>query len=276
MSTQNSPYATIEQSYGISEDGNRRLARHRNIKSQETPEERTTMRIHSTILLSALLLVSTSCTTSKRSEPVTSKPGINDAFLDPNLDVDKWVHRFEVESREVFAARNEIVENLHLAKGDVVADIGTGTGLFVEPMSHAVGPDGWVYAQDIAPKFIQRIGQLSKLKGLGNVTPVLGGEDDVMLQRDSIDVAFICDVYHHFEFPEKSLASLYAAVKPGGQLVVIDFERIPGKSREWVLNHVRAGKDAFRKEIEDAGFEFVEEAKIATFKENYFLRFKHP
>ncbi len=238
--------------------------------------ERTAMRIQSVTLLSMLLLAFTSCTSPQRGESAGIKPGINDAFLDPNLDVETWVKRFEVESREVFAARKEIVENLQLAKGDVVADIGTGTGLFVEPMSKAVGSGGWVYAQDIAPKFVQRVGQLAKLKGLDNVTPVLGDEDDVMLQPNSIDVAFICDVYHHFEFPEKSLASLYAAVKPGGQLVVIDFERIPGTSREWVLNHVRAGKDVFRKEIEGAGFEFAEEVTIPSFKENYFLRFKHP
>ena len=55
---------------------------------------------------------------------------------------------------------------------------------------------------------------------------------------------------------------------------MIDFERIPGKSREWLLGHVRAGKEVFRKEIEDAGLTFVEEVKIGGFKENYYLRFR--
>ena len=58
--------------------------------------------------------------------------------------------------------------------------------------------------------------------------------------------------------------------------MVIDFERIPGVSREWTLGHVRAGKSVFRQEIEQAGFEFVEEIPLEQFEENYFLRFRKP
>ncbi|MFK7777096.1 MAG: SAM-dependent methyltransferase, partial [Gimesia sp.] len=71
-----------------------------------------------------------------------------------------------------------------------------------------------------------------------------------------------------------SLASIHKAMVPGGKLVVIDFERIPGKSRDWTLNHLRAGKATFRKEIEKAGFEFVEEVNVPALKENYYLRFR--
>ncbi|MCC9641946.1 methyltransferase domain-containing protein [Rhodopirellula sp. JC740] len=203
-------------------------------------------------------------------------PGINDSFLDPELDVDAWLQRFEVESREVYAAKDEIVAAFGLQSGDRVADIGTGTGLYVEPFCDAVGTDGWVYAIDIAPKFVQRVSRIAEHKRLDNVTPVLGSGNDICLPPASIDAAFVCDVYHHFEFPSQSLQSIHRAMKPGGQLVVIDFERIEGVSREWTMGHVRAGKDVFRKEIEAAGFEFVEEVKLEGFKENYFLRFRRP
>ncbi|MCH9653774.1 MAG: methyltransferase [Planctomycetes bacterium] len=206
--------------------------------------------------------------------PQSVKPGINKAFLDPDLDVEKWIKRFEVESREVFRARTQIVKQLKLSPGDRIADIGTGTGLFVEPFSEAVGNKGWVYALDIAPKFVERVGKMAEILHLNNVTPVLSGQDDIRLAPGSVDVAFICDVYHHFEYPAASLASIRKALVPGGTLVLIDFERIPGKSREWTLNHVRAGKATFRKEIEKAGFEFVEEAKVPALNENYFLRFR--
>ena len=63
---------------------------------------------------------------------------------------------------------------------------------------------------------------------------------------------------------------------PSGTLIVIDFDRIPGKSREFILGHVRAGKGVFRSEIEAAGFEFVEEVELDGLKENYFLRFRCP
>jgi ubiquinone/menaquinone biosynthesis C-methylase UbiE len=202
------------------------------------------------------------------------KPGINEKFLDPNLDVDEWINRFETESREIFHAKDEIVKRLKLAPGQRVADVGTGTGLFVEAFSNGVGEKGWVYALDIAPKFVERVGKLAEVRRLDNVTPVLCGQDDVRLAPGSIDVAFICDVYHHFEYPAASLASIHKAMAPGGRLFVVDFERIPGKSRPWILGHVRAGKDVFRSEVEKAGFRFVEEVEVPGLKENYFLCFE--
>lgn len=108
------------------------------------------------------------------------------------------------------------------------------------------------------------------------MTPILCGQDDVRLPPASIDAAFICDTYHHFEFPATSLASIYRALKPGGQVVVVDFERVPGVSSDWTLDHVRAGKEVFRAEIEAAGFEFAEEVEVEGLAENYFLRFRKP
>ena len=58
--------------------------------------------------------------------------------------------------------------------------------------------------------------------------------------------------------------------------MIVDFERIPGTTREWLLDHVRAGKEVFRAEIEAAGFTFVEEVEISGFEENYLLIFKKP
>lgn len=212
----------------------------------------------------------------KAVERESVKPGINERFLDPNLDVGEWVERFEVESREIFRARQEIVDRIGLRPGDRIADIGTGTGLFVEPFSLAVGSEGWVYALDIAPAFVGSVGAAVEARGLTNVTPAVCGQDEIRLPPESIEAAFVCDTYHHFEFPAPTLASIHRALKPGGQLVVIDFERIPGVSREWTIGHVRAGKDTFRAEIERAGFQFEEEVSVPAFQENYFLRFRKP
>lgn len=226
-------------------------------------------------LLIVLILCSWSASFAQEAKESVN-PGINAKYLDPNLDVNEWIERFEVETREVFSSRVEVVESLKLQPGDRIADIGTGTGLYVQPFAKAVGEEGWVYAIDIAPKFVERIRTIAEVKGLKNVTPVLGSGDDIRLPPGTIDAGFICDVYHHFEYPDSTLTSIFRAIKPGGQLVVIDFERIPGVSREWILGHVRAGKSDFRKEIEGVGFEFVEEVKIEGFEENYFLRFRRP
>jgi len=94
------------------------------------------------------------------------------------------------------------------------------------------------------------------------------------LPRESVDLVFLCDVYHHLENPEKTLASIRQALKPEGRLVVIDFDRVAGQSTDFVLKHVRAGQDVFRREIEAAGFWFEPVRKPPTFKENFFLRFE--
>ena len=203
-------------------------------------------------------------------------PGINEGFLDPNLDVTSWVERFEVESREVYHARDEVMRSLGLKPGDRVADIGAGTGFYSLLMAERVGPEGWVFAVDIAPKFVEHLARQFADRGVGNATTVLCDERSVRLPPESIRVAFICDVYHHFEFPHDTMRSLHRALRADGRVFVIDFDRIPGVSREWTLDHVRAGKETFIDEIRDAGFELVAERAIPGFEENYFLEFRKP
>ncbi|MCA9131867.1 MAG: methyltransferase domain-containing protein [Planctomycetales bacterium] len=200
--------------------------------------------------------------------------GINDSFLDPEMKVEDYVNRFETESREVFACRQQILAAVHLEPGMAVADVGSGTGLYLGAFSRAVGPDGQVYAVDIAPNFIKYLRQRATDEGLKNVQVVLCSDRDVNLKPGSIDRAFICDVYHHFEYPASSLKSIYQALRPGGQLILVDFHReVDGERKEWLFNHIRAPQSVFKQEILDAGFKFEEEVSIDGFKENYFLRF---
>lgn len=198
------------------------------------------------------------------------RPGINDPFKNP--DVKEYLGKFEGESREIYAQRKEIVAACKLKPGMAVADVGAGTGLFTRLFVKEVGPKGKVFAVDIAPKFIEHIQKICKEEGLSNVDGVVCTEDSVRLPPKSVDLVFICDTYHHFEFPIKTMRSIHEALRPGGQVVLIDFRRIEGKSREWVLGHVRAGQEVFTKEIESCGFKQVGEKDFL--KENYFLHFK--
>jgi predicted methyltransferase len=200
------------------------------------------------------------------------KPGINAEFLKPSLNLTQWVDRFEVESREIFTDREKIVRAARLRPGMAVADIGAGTGLFTPLFSRATGRKGRVFAVDLAPDFLAHIDRRAAAAGLKNVRTVLCTERSVALPPASIDFAFICDTYHHFEYPRSTMASLHRALKPGGEILVVDFKRIPGQSSDWVLNHVRAGQDVFTAEIEAAGFRKIEEVDLL--KDNYLLRFR--
>jgi ubiquinone/menaquinone biosynthesis C-methylase UbiE/intracellular sulfur oxidation DsrE/DsrF family protein len=198
------------------------------------------------------------------------RPGINDSFRDP--DPKAFEGRFETESREVFAKRKEIVAACEIKPGQVIADVGAGTGLFTRMFSDAVGKDGRVIAVDISQKFLDHIQQTSRAAGQQNVETRLGTADSANLPAESCDIVFICDTYHHFEFPQKMLAGIRHALKPGGRLILIDFRRIPGHSTEFILNHVRAGQAVVESEIVQAGFLKTREIE-QTLQENYFDEF---
>lgn len=198
---------------------------------------------------------------------------INAPFLSRDFEIDDWVERFEGESRAVFAKRVEIVDSLELAPGAAIADIGAGTGFFTALFDQQVGPAGRVYAVEISPGFLAHLRARATREGLGSVEVVEGSERSVELPPASIDVAFVCDVYHHFEHPDASLASLRRALRPGGVLVLIDFERIPGVTSDYLLQHVRAGREVFSDEIVRAGFRFRDEIELDGLEDNYILRF---
>jgi SAM-dependent methyltransferase len=229
-----------------------------------------------TIFAASLLCVSSLSAQRGGAEktPESVKPGINENFLDPTLDVSEWLGKFEIESREVYAARETVLKACAIKPGDSVADIGAGTGFYSRLFASAVGDSGWVFAVDISPRFLEHIIIKSREDHVTNLTGVLCSDRSVNLPPTSVDVVFICDTYHHFEYPDLTLASIRRAMKAGGTLVVVDFDRIPGASREFLLGHLRAGKDVFRQEIEAAGFEFVEEVNVPEFKENYLLKFR--
>jgi ubiquinone/menaquinone biosynthesis C-methylase UbiE len=224
-------------------------------------------------LASALLFLprcAVSAPYSEESQEKSVRPGINNEFKDPNLK--KWTETFEGESREVYSNRQEIVAACKLKPGMIVADVGAGTGLFTRLFASEVGASGKVYAVDISSKFVEHIEKTCKEKGLSNVVGKVCTATSVELPSASVDLVFICDTYHHFEFPFKTMASIHQALRPGGKVVLVDFKRIWGVNPPWIMWHVRAGQEVFTKEITSSGFKVVGEAKLL--KENYFLVFE--
>lgn len=216
-----------------------------------------------TLLLSILAAGS-----SANAQDESIDPGIND----PDLSAIKWVERFEREGRAVYDNREAIVDVIGIEDGMRVADIGTGTGLFAPLLLEKAGSQGHLFAVDIVPDFLARVREQAGKNGWNNLTPVLCSEKSVDLPPNSIDIAFICYVYHNFEYTFDSLASIRKALRPNGQLILVDFERIPGESDEWILNHMRAGQETFEAEIQMAGFTKTEEIK-GLLKDNYMVRF---
>ena len=197
----------------------------------------------------------------------------NDAYRDPRMSAAAWRHFFEDPSRgEIYTARADILRLSGVARGMVVADIGAGTGLFTMMLSDAVGPDGRVYAEEVVDRFTRFIAERAEQEGRTNVVSVAGTERGIGLPPGSLDLAFLCDVYHHFDNPATMLASIRRALRPHGQLFLVDFRREPGRSPDWVLTHVRAPEEAVIGEIEQAGF--VSVAVDHHFHDSYAIRFR--
>ncbi|MFN0056913.1 MAG: class I SAM-dependent methyltransferase [Planctomycetota bacterium] len=208
------------------------------------------------------------------TERQSVRPGINKEYLDPALNVAKLDKRFSAESREVFTERARVAALLELKPGMAVADIGAGTGIYLELFATAVGPTGKIFAVEIAPPLVDHLRELARVSGWSQVEVVLCREDSVELPNAAIDIAFLCDTYHHFEYPQATLASIHRALRPGGRLVVVDFIREAGVSRAWVLDHVRAGEAVFAAEIEAAGFAQLPKPDTSFLMENYVLMFQ--
>ena len=200
------------------------------------------------------------------------RPGANTQYLETELDA--WIKRFESGGREIYDHRAAILAASGARPGLHVADVGAGTGLFSLLFAPAVAPGGKVYAIDIIPKFLTHLDRELRRKEIRNVVTRLGDERSVTLPANSVDLIFLCDAYHHFEYPRSMNASMWKALRPGGTLLLIDFKRVPGTSPQWILDHVRAGEEVFAAELQAAGFQ--REDSLPLLKENYVVRFRKP
>jgi ubiquinone/menaquinone biosynthesis C-methylase UbiE len=189
-----------------------------------------------------------------------------------DADASQWTARFEHEGRAIYDKRYEILDAMHLKPGMNVADIGAGSGLFARLMAQRVEPGGTVYAVDIAKNMIDHIRSVAEQEKITNLKAVLGDPRSPKLPPHSLDLVSIIDSYHHFEFPQDMLREIIKALRPDGTLVLIDFKRIDGVSKEYILKMVRAGEGTFTDEFQNAGFELVER-RDDMFDENYLLRF---
>jgi predicted methyltransferase len=156
---------------------------------------------------------------------------------------------FEEPGRDKRLQIDRVMDLLHLKPGSVVADIGAGGGWFSVRAARRVGSNGRVIAEDINSKDIPYIQQRAQREHLTNIEALLGTPDDPKLTPDSLDAALMLKVYHEIAHPVPVLASLRAALKPGGRFGIIDRN---GNGADHGLSET-----ILRAEVEQAGFRQV-------------------
>jgi len=166
----------------------------------------------------------------------------------------RWLER---EGRDEEQRPDEVIRVMGLRPGQVVADVGCGTGYFTRRLARAVEPTGRVYAVDIQPEMLRLLQRGVELMGIENVEPVLGEPDDPRLPRGELDWILLVDVYHELQQPRAMLARMREALKPEGRIALVEY-RLEGDSALHIREEHRMSPGQVLSEWEPAGFRLVE------------------
>ena len=131
-----------------------------------------------------------------------------------------WLDRPERDKDE---QPTKLMEALKIKSGEVVADIGAGSGYFTFRLADQVGPKGKVLAVEIQQEMLDIIAKKMKAKKVDNIKLVLGTENDPKLDDNSVDLMLMVDVYHEIEQPYEMTKAMVKALKPGGRLVFVEY-----------------------------------------------------
>lgn len=176
-----------------------------------------------------------------------------------------YIHSLEDPERDKWQEPDEVIRKLGLRPGEVVADLGAGSGYFTVRFARAVGAQGMVYAVDIEPEMLRYIENRAREEHLGNIQTVLAKPDDPHLPAATLDMVFICDTLHHIADRDRYYPLLGRALKPRGRLVDVDFHKRPLRIGPPVEMKI-AESDVIR-EVEPAGFRLA--------KKYHFLKYQY-
>ncbi len=186
-----------------------------------------------------------------------------------HADSKAYIAMLEDPKRDSYQKPHEVVMALGLKEGEVIADIGAGSGYFSFRFAHHLGDNGRVYAVDINPDMIVHMNRRIRDLNLKNVSTILAAPDDPLLPNASIDRFFICDTWHHIDNQPQYLALLKNMLKPGGQVIMIDFHK-----KELPVGPpvgMKIAKEDLIRQMEANGFSLMKEHTFLPYQ--YFLVF---
>lgn len=178
-----------------------------------------------------------------------------------------WLERPTREAEEQPAL---VMKALKLKKGDVVADIGAGTGYYSRRLAREVGTNGVVYAVDIQQEMLDILTNKMAELGIHNVKPVLGTITDPKLPPSSVDLILMVDVYHEFDHPREMLMAMSKALKPGGRMVFVEYRGEDPKVPIKPLHKMTVAQ--VRKEMAAFPLQWVETVEVLPIQHIIFFR----
>ena len=185
-------------------------------------------------------------------------------------DPKAYIAMLDDPKRDEYQKPHEVITALKLKDGEVIADIGAGSGYFTFRLAHHLGDTGRVYAVDVSPDMIVHLNRRIRDLRATNVVTILSVPDDPLLMDASIDRFFICDTWHHIADHPRYLALMKKMLKPGGQIVMIKFRK--AQTPVGPPMEMRIDRDDLVKELDTNGFHL--EAEYTCLPYQYFLVFK--
>ena len=203
-----------------------------------------------------LLLLSLGCSPSPaaRPSPTSTPPPRQPA---QPLSYEGGADWLEREGRAELEKPEIVLKAMQLKDGDVVADLGAGTGFYTRRLARAVAPSGKVWANDIQPAMLDRLKELTAKEGIGNIVTIVGTETDPKLPKGTFDGILLVDVYHEFQQPEPMLAKIREALKPGGKVALVEY-RAEGDTAAHIHELHKMSVEQVLAEWVPAGFVHVE------------------
>jgi len=186
-----------------------------------------------------------------------------------HTDPAAYINALDDPKRDEYQRPHQVLTALNIKPGEVIADIGAGTGYFTFRLAHFVGDKGRVYAVDVSPDMIRHINRRTRDSKTTNVLSILAENDDPLLPERSVNRIFVCDVWHHVENQTKYLVALKKILRPGGEVVMIDFHK-----KELPFGpplHMKIAREDLVKQMEANGFRLSREHTFLPYQ--YFLVF---
>ena len=184
-------------------------------------------------------------------------------------DPKSYIGTLEDPKRDAYQKPQEIMMALGLKPGEVIADIGAGSGYFTFRLARHVGDKGKVYAVDVSPDMILHINRRIRELKVNNVVSILADPDDPLLPDHSVNRFFFSESWHHIENQKKYLSLMKRMLKPGGEIVMVDFHK-----RDLPVGppmQMRIAREDLMKQMESNGFRLVKEHTFLPYQ--YFLVF---
>jgi ubiquinone/menaquinone biosynthesis C-methylase UbiE len=168
------------------------------------------------------LVVALGVATTGRAHAQTA-PTAHDAHR-LHTDPSAYIAALDDPKRDAYQKPQEVIAALAVKPGEIIADIGAGSGYFALRLAHHVGSSGHVYAVDVSADMVRHLNRRIHEAGLVNISTILAPPDNPLLPREVDRVLFV-DVWHHVENQAAYLSVLRKTLKPGGQIVMIDFHK---------------------------------------------------